>query len=160
MYGLPWTGRLCLCTDTVGLFSQPCSKQVTSVHAACKRASNLILRSLIAKRKICGHRVVMYAHLHWSRLTTGNHFKIKAHRTHQRISAGGRSTFSALPPDRSTLATPQGDSPYCRKRTTCLQCRNCSRSSCRTAASQGPRTAPTYILQKKIKENVCCFENK
>lgn len=132
-----------------GFFSQSCSKQLTSVHSACKCASNLMLRSLITERKICGHRVVMYADLHWSRLTTGDNFKIKAHRTHQRISAGGRSTFSALLPDKSTLATPLGDSPYCRKRTTCLQCRNCSRSSCRTVASQGPRMAPTYILQKK-----------
>lgn len=143
-----------------GFFSQSCSKQVTSVHSKCECASNLILRSLITKRRICGHRVVMYAGLHRSRLTTGANFKIKAHRTHQRISAGGRSTFSALLPGRSTLATPRGDSPYCRKRTRCLQCRNCSRSSCRSAASRGPRMAPTYILQKKIKQNVCCLENK
>lgn len=83
------------------------------------------------------------------KVTTDDYFKIKAHRTHQRISAGGHSTFSALLPDRSTLATPLGDSPYCRKRTTCLRRRNCSRSSCRTVASQGPRMAPRYILQKK-----------
>lgn len=78
------------------------------------------------------------------------HIQIKSsiNTTYQHILVEGRSTFSSLLPDKLTQAPPLGDSPYCRKKTACLQCQNCSHFSCRTAASQGPHRAPKCTLQK------------
>lgn len=78
------------------------------------------------------------------------HFQIKNSNdtTYQHILVEGRSTFSSLLPDKLTQAPPLGDSPYCRKKTACLQCQNCSHFSCRTVASQGPHRAPKCTLQK------------